>query len=141
MTQDHGEIDILEMIDGDGFAHATYHWENVTRCAQPYGHLSKTTQQAMSPNWGSVLHEYAVEFTVRAYHDRVLSKLPVSSKNVRPPLYRQPSYLAFVYDGGVVLNLTSTPGNTNKPVLWDVPYYLILNTASVGLYFAFHLFT
>lgn len=65
--QDHGEIDILEMIDGDGFAHATYHWENVTRCAQPYGHLSQTTQRAMPPNWGAAPHEYAVEFTVRGW--------------------------------------------------------------------------
>lgn len=52
------------MIDGDGFAHATYHWENVTRCAQPYGHLSKTAQLAMPPNWGATPREYAVEFTV-----------------------------------------------------------------------------
>lgn len=40
----------------------------------------------------------------------------------------QPASLAFVYDGATILNLTSVPGDPNEPVLWDVPYYLILNT-------------
>lgn len=29
-----------------------------------------------------------------------------------------------------MLNLTSVAGDPNKPMLWDVPYYLILNTVS-----------
>jgi hypothetical protein len=76
----------------------------------------------MPPNWGNSPHEYAVEFT--------------------------PEFLAFVYDGETVsvpqvrsvrhwiytpvmlwqvMNLTDD-GNVNHPRLWDVPYYLILNT-------------
>ena len=122
------------MIDGDGFAHATYHWENVTRCAQPYGHLSETAQLAMPPNWGAAAHEYAVEFTV--WQCQCLIEigygflLLVFRLPPRPFFCLQPEYLAYVYDGVTVLNLTSVAGNPNKPVLWDVPYYLILNTVS-----------
>lgn len=130
---DTGEADILEMINGDGFAHGTYHWTAgypARRCAYPAGHESFTAQLAI-PDWDTTFHEYAIE--------------------------RGPTYIAYVYDGVVIVNQTGTaagpppanasaaaaagndagapvpsPAPPGKPLYWDVPFYVILNTAIGG---------
>lgn len=47
---DEGEMDILEMIDGDGIAHGTYHWQTTwpqRNCSYPTGHESMSGDTAL----------------------------------------------------------------------------------------------
>ena len=53
-----GEIDIMEMINGDGTLHGTYHW--AAACAQNHQKPGTTPVPA---GWGATYHEYAVEFS------------------------------------------------------------------------------
>jgi beta-glucanase (GH16 family) len=63
-----------------------------------------TVAATMTDNWDTVFHEYAMEHSE--------------------------THLAFVYDGQTVLNVSvSSP---SKPLFWDMPFYLILNTAVGG---------
>ena len=66
-------------------------------------------QAMLPPRWNSTAHEWAVE--------------------------RGPGHVAFVLDGTVLLNASrrSHDRRTKRaPKFWDVPWYLILNTAIVG---------
>lgn len=120
---DHGEMDILEMINGDGYAHGTYHWSSnwpATNCTHKDD--SQTSKLAMPTDWGRAFHEYALE--------------------------HGPGYVAFVYDGKLVNNvtgaivdsLTSAAGLRTQqhdappptPIFGPWPWYLMLNTAIGG---------
>lgn len=92
-----GEIDIMEMINGDGILHGTYHWSDTTCGANS----QKGGVISMPPNWASADHEYAVEYTM--------------------------DYIAFVVDGKVYSNVTSS-----QATMYNVPWYVILNTAVGG---------
>ena len=111
-----GEIDIMEMINGDGTTHATYHWRerevggcgdqcpNGTRCVHP-----SIGQTHPDTSFGSEWHEYAVEYNA--------------------------SHIAFALDGAVFQTLTpaSASARGHAPAeFFDVPYYMILNTAVGG---------
>lgn len=72
----HGEQDILEMINGDGLAHATYHYSRNHTC----GEDNSLTAERAFPDFDENFHEYAIE--------------------------RRVDSLLFVYDGVVVLNST-----------------------------------
>lgn len=101
---DEGEIDILEMVDGDEAAHATYHWQTTwpqTNCSYPKGHKQASIAFDI-PTFASEYHEYAVEHS--------------------------PDFVAFVYDGVTVLNTTKEEGT----LFWGMPFYLIVNTAIGG---------
>jgi beta-glucanase (GH16 family) len=103
---DLGEMDILEMIDGDGVAHGTYHWETTFPahpCSYPKGHKDVTASQVIK-SFATEFHEYAVE------HSH--------------------THVAYVYDGVTILNKSST--SPEKPIFWPPPFYLILNTAIGG---------
>ncbi len=96
------------MIDGDGNAHGTYHWETTypqQKCAYPKGHQEATVSHAMPSDWSTSFHEYAVEHSA--------------------------THLAYVYDGVTVMNV-STSDPAPAPEFWPVPFYLILNTAIGG---------
>lgn len=60
MDPDHvhknSEIDILEMINGDGKARATYHW----------GHHQDQGSTQMPGDWATAMHEYAVEYSTES---------------------------------------------------------------------------
>lgn len=103
----HGEQDILEMINGDGYAHGTYHWQVNASCGLP-NHPSVTAELQMADDWGTAYHEYALE--------------------------RSPTHLAYVYDGVTILNVTGGSGapGSKDPILTATPFYLILNTAIGG---------
>ena len=106
---DQGEMDIVEMVDGSGEYAATYHWQTgypATNCSYPAEHLSATTQRSMGTAWNATYHEYGVE--------------------------RSASHVAFVLDGTTALNVSADSANATAPRLWDVPWYLILNTAVGG---------
>ena len=92
-----GEIDIMEMINGDGVLHGTYHWSD-NGCGKD---SSKGGQTKMPIDWASAYHEYAVEYTA--------------------------DYIAFVVDGQVYENVTK-----DEATIYDVPQYIILNTALGG---------
>ena len=101
-------MDILEMIDGNGVAYGTYHWETTypqQKCAYPAGHERVFGSQTMPSDWASNFHEYAVEHSA--------------------------THVAFVYDGVTILN-SSTTAPAPTPEFWPVPFYLILNTAIGG---------
>ena len=60
----HGEIDVMEMIDGDGRLHGTYHWCLNRTCGEGPRHLSSTSfLQLPDDTWSSAWHEYAVEYS------------------------------------------------------------------------------
>ena len=102
---DEGEMDVLEMISGHGTGYATYHWQSnwpATKCAYPKGH-EHVSSNATVRAWNTTFHEFAVE--------------------------RAADYVAFVYDGVTVLN---SSGASPPPLLWSMPFYLIINTALGG---------
>ena len=104
---DEGEMDIMEMIDGNGDSFSTYHWQTTfpkTNCSYPAGHEHVYAKATLPDGWEHTAHEWAVE--------------------------RGPSHVAFAVDGVVTLN--STASSAAKPLFWDVPWYLILNTAIGG---------
>lgn len=104
---DLGEPDLLEMIDGNGVAYATYHWQTTypkQNCTYPVGHESVHAQVQMPADWGTAFHEYAVE--------------------------RGETYLAYVYDSKVILNVSTT--DPAHPMFWPVPFYFLANTAIGG---------
>jgi len=100
---DEGEIDIMEMVDGDGFAEATYHWQTsfpAVNCSYPRNHTEFTAKADLrQSHWDDTFHEYAVE--------------------------HGPSHLAFVVDGKTLVN-------NSDAAFWPVDWYLILNTAIGG---------
>lgn len=63
MDPDHvhknSEIDILEMINGDGAARSTYHWTSSRRRSSHQDQQSKSMPQ----DWATAMHEYAVEYS------------------------------------------------------------------------------
>ena len=126
---DLGEMDTMEMVDADGIVHATYHWETTfprQPCAYPKGHEKVTKAHTLPAGWHERYHEFAVE--------------------------RGVDHIAFAVDGAVVLSRSGTQHRFNgtrsssavaqkeradaaagdEPMLWDVPWYLILNTAIGG---------
>ena len=103
------EIDILEMVNGDGQAHATYHSQ--PNCSA-HPHDMHDGASAAVGDFSTEFHEYAVQFG--------------------------PSEATFFVDGQVVLDVPqcATP---NKPAhnscggtFFDVGYHLLLNTAIGG---------
>ena len=104
---DEGELDIMEMVNGNGLYEATYHWQTTFpkhNCTYPTGHQHQWTSKAL-PSFDTSFHEFAVE--------------------------RGPDHAAFVLDGVTMLNITR--GSTPPPIFWnDVPFYLILNNAVGG---------
>lgn len=123
---DLGEMDTLEMVNADGVAHSTYHWQTTfptDPCAYPKGHKEITQAHTLPSGWNTRFHEFAVE--------------------------RGPSHIAFAVDGVVILERRGTEHTYNAteppfqgaststlepgaPMFWDVPWYLILNTAVGG---------
>lgn len=58
----HGEIDIMEMINGDGKLRGTYHWGSASGDNHKQG-----TDQKLSEDWANEWHEYAVEYDGSSY--------------------------------------------------------------------------
>ena len=108
---DEGEMDITEMVDGDGKLYSTYHWQDAGAppCAYPKFHSHVFSNSTLARGWNATLHEFAVE--------------------------RGAAHVAFALDGKVVLNASAADPSTPKakrPVFSAVPWYLILNTAIGG---------
>lgn len=103
---DEGEMDIMEMVNGDGTTWATYHWQDnwpAESCAYPTGHQEVYGQLFMGADWADGFHEWGVE--------------------------RTEEYIAFSYDGKVLVNSSASELDV---LLWQMPFYLILNTAVGG---------
>jgi len=104
-----GEIDIMEMINGDGVTHGTYHWQVNGSCGDyPHHHPSIGSSTSASSTWATGFHEYAVEYSNQ--------------------------HIAFVFDEHVFKNITtnSKASSGQHAEFFAVPYYLILNTAVGG---------
>ena len=101
----------MEMINGDGNTHGTYHWQTNGSCGdKPHKHPSIGTDVPVGADWATAWHEYAVEYS--------------------------PTHIAWALDGKVFQNLT-TASATRGPSkahaeFFAVPYYMILNTAVGG---------
>lgn len=122
---DHGEIDIMEMFNGNGVSQGTYHWNRLwpeQRCNPiqwntSEGHPGDTALAGRidlsDAGWATAWHEYAVEWDG---HER----------------------MAFVVDGVTILNITrATYTNSSRyppthPQFSGAPFYLNLNTAVGG---------
>jgi len=107
---DGGEIDILEMINGDGVAHGTYHWSRLypkQNCTGQQGNTDVSDSTTVS-TWRDY-HEYAAEWT--------------------------PDYIHFLVDGQVYARVnqtsTSSPKGYTPEMPW-LPFYMQLNTAIGG---------
>ena len=106
---DHGEIDIMEMVNGDGEYHATYHWNRFfpeNSCQRSRGN-TLIGDSVKVANWYNEWHEYAVKWDGS-------------------------SYLTFYVDGKIVANVTSssTDDKHNSHAQFSGEnFYLILNTA------------
>jgi beta-glucanase (GH16 family) len=103
---DEGEMDIMEMVSGQGVTYATYHWQDGwprQKCAYPEGHQDVTGELNMGENWDADFHEFGVE--------------------------RTKDYIAFSVDGVVLVNSSTSELDV---LLWPMPFYLILNSAVGG---------
>lgn len=102
-----GEIDIMEMINGDGLLRGTYHWNRDNKSGDDQ---QSQGWKLMPSAWGDTWHEFAAEY------DGVSS-------------------VKFAFDGVVYKQNTkstlSLPG-LQQAKFFDVPYYVILNTALGG---------
>lgn len=110
---DHGEIDVMEMINGDGTHHATYHWNRMYPGTPCQGQTGNTDIGLSAPDttFDSEWHEYAVE-------------------------YDGSTHITFYLDGKIVNKITpglKDPKYHAGAQIHDVPYYLIINTAVRGL--------
>ena len=115
---DEGEMDVMEMVSGSGEVEATYHWQKnwpATTCAYPDGHdeIWNGTNYPGTGNpaswWYEDFHEYAVE--------------------------RSATSISFAVDGVTIVNsttYTNSSGDTKNPLLWPIPFYLIINSAVGG---------
>ena len=100
------------MINGDGTTHGTYHWQTDGNCGdKPFTHPSVGSEHP-DPSFSDGFHEYAVEFGSDS--------------------------ITFAIDGSpfqtLQANETESDGGTKGMAaeLFDVPYYIILNTAIGG---------
>jgi beta-glucanase (GH16 family) len=104
---DEGEMDIMEMVNGDATSWATYHWQDnwpdVT-CAYPDGHQEVYGKLVLESDWADNFHEFGVERSV--------------------------DYVAFVIDGKTIVNSSTT--TDMEVLLWTMPFYLIINSAVGG---------
>jgi beta-glucanase (GH16 family) len=104
---DHGEIDIMEMINGDTLSHATYHWNKNVPKSNCSGDNTLLGDDKAVSDWNSNFHEYAVE--------------------------RGETYIAFFIDSELLINVTNRRTIKHlrkKPKVFPaVKYYIILNTA------------
>jgi len=108
---DNGEIDILEMIDGDGFAYGTYHWSRYypsKNCTGGDGNTQVGNRTTVS-HWWDQYHEYSMEWDA--------------------------DYVNFYVDGlrynHVNASSKGDPGGS-APIFSPVPFYVLLNTAVGG---------
>merc|ERR1711871_563387 len=92
----------MEMINGDGFLHGTYHWsnKNVSCDDQQNGGM-----KLMPSGWGQNFHEFAVEYNMNS--------------------------IKFALDGTVyhTIDKSSLSSSLQHSKFFNVPYYVILNTA------------
>lgn len=107
-----GEIDVLEMINGDGFVQGTCHWCLNQTCPRNVwtngniGHSRQHGAHAVAPSdYGSTYHEYSIEFDGM-------------------------SRVAFALDGKVYNNVSKT--SAPEALFWPVPYFMILSTQIGG---------
>lgn len=108
-----GEIDIMEMVKGDGHVHGTYHWPcGAGSCKQKHPDSSAVAPTVLS-DFDTEWHEYAVEFST--------------------------SSVSFALDGEVYHTVTPETTTTkcgnwsgSHAQLFDKPYYIILNSAVGG---------
>jgi len=103
---DEGEMDIMEMINGDGGAYSTYHYmssyPNLT-CGDFNKYHKSRNSLTHVKDWHNDFHEYAVE--------------------------RSNDHLTYAIDGKVVQHL---PVSALRVPLAKSPFFLILNTAIGG---------
>jgi len=102
---DHGEVDIMEMINGDGNVHGSYHWNAKYPNTKCDSSNSQVSQDIAISTWATTSHEYATEFTE--------------------------AYVTYLVDSKVYVNFTSASSKPS-PQFPVSPMYILLNTAVGG---------
>lgn len=99
-----GEIDIMEMVNGDGMYHGTYHWSGDGTC----GADAANGGDSKAPiDFTSEYHEYAVEWEEDHIHFVVDGEVRHTAKPGEQPTYGGPTATTF----------------------YETTYYWLLNTA------------
>jgi beta-glucanase (GH16 family) len=104
---DQGEIDVMEMVNGNGQLYVDYWWQDASWPHNPNLCNNSSAERFVRtikgvPNWHSAFHEYAFE--------------------------AGPGHLAVAIDGQVLANWTNQKGAT----YYNASYYLLINTALGG---------
>ncbi len=122
------------MVNGDGTSWSTYHWQDnwpKSTCMYPGTLFSKKLINAV------FLMNIICVILILDGHQEVYSEIKLDSNWAEEfhefGVERSADYIAFSVDSKVVLNSSSTTGP--KPLLWNMPFYLILNTAVGGLFY------
>lgn len=100
-----GEIDIMEMINGEGILWGSYHYSGNGQCGADAA-VSRSTRKVFT-DWSSQYHEYAVEWD-QTHMYWVVDGVTYSQMHPGDP----PTY-----------------GGPNKVSLYEDKYYWLLNTA------------
>lgn len=105
-----GEIDIMEMINGDGTLHSTYHWQTDGHCGDiPTRHPSVSATVSNITDFGSAYHEYSRFFIFYAcgHCARGLAvNLAFPCMLLRYAVEYSPTHIAYALDGRVFKNMT-----------------------------------
>ena len=137
---DEGEIDLMEMVNGDGISYSTYHWQTgypATKCECPgeEEHDARTLRgchpmpMPACPPARVCLCMYRCAFPKDHLSNYTNASLPAGWNATQHEWAVElgTSHVAFALDGKVMLNVTAP-----YTKFWDVPWYLILNTAIGG---------
>eukprot|EP01060_Flectonema_neradi_P034737 TRINITY_DN619_c2_g1_i1.p1 TRINITY_DN619_c2_g1~~TRINITY_DN619_c2_g1_i1.p1 ORF type:complete len:273 (+),score=53.84 TRINITY_DN619_c2_g1_i1:51-821(+) len=115
-----GEIDIMEMINGDGVLHGTYHW-SPSKCGDDH-HCGSSTP---AETYGTQMHEYATQYNTSHVSFQLDSQTYFVSQSGQPELYALPYY---------ALLQTALGGPWPGPVTKDTafPIYHIIDSIIVS---------
>ena len=115
-----GEIDIMEMINGDGVLHGTYHW-SPSKCGADSSCGSHTNVET----YNTEMHEYATQYNTSFMSFQLDGKTYFRSKPNDPELFAVPYYaLLQTALGG------PWPGPVNKET--EFPLYHVIDSIIVS---------
>lgn len=88
-----GEIDVMEMINGDGTYHGTMHWSGNGACGND---AANGGDSAAPSTWASEYHEYALEWTADHMHFVVDGEVKHTALPGSRPSYGGPTSTTFI---------------------------------------------
>lgn len=128
---DHGELDLMEMINGDGVEHFTYHVSprNTTVCKGGPVQQSEGGKQAVAPG---AQHEYAVEIAMGQFAFAVDGAVVYNSTTADLPVHDVAWYVILNFALGKPWANSPTP-DTTFPASTTVDYVRVARGSSGGV--------